>query len=123
MDSLRTEALTDALRSDLGDGLRTVAVGDVPGREYDITYMRADIDELYTDEMREKIFEEIVLEHIAEARQKDLFPPLGGLEYTVRVFDDGINLVGWTDELALFVGLDDDESLIPPAVAACREQL
>lgn len=123
MDSLRTEKLTDALRSDLGDGLRTVAVGNVPGREYEITYMRADIDELYTDEMRENVFEEIVLEHIAEARQEDLFPPLGRLGYTIRVFEKGINLVGWTDELALFVGLDDDESLIPPAVTSCREQL
>ena len=123
MNSASAEALTEALRSDVGDGLRTVAVGDVPEREYDVAYMRPDIDELYTDEMRENIFEEIVLEHIAEARKEDLFPPLGGLEYTVRIYQQGVNLVGWTDETAVFVGLDPDPKLVAPTVAVCRRKL
>ncbi|WP_135851659.1 DUF7522 family protein [Halorussus salinus] len=123
MDSESPSALTDGLRTNVGDGLRTVAVGRVPEEEYDVTYMRSDIDDLYTDEMRENILEEIVLEHIAEARKEGLFPPLGALEYTIRVFEEGINLVGWTDETAVFVGLDADPELIAPAVAACRREL
>ncbi|MFC7081021.1 hypothetical protein [Halorussus caseinilyticus] len=123
MDSASAQALTDALSGALGDGLRTVAVGNVSVPEYEIIYMRPDIDELYTEEMRENILQEIVFEHIAEARNEDLFPPLAGLEYTVRIYEQGMNLVGWTDDTALFVGLDPDEELLPTAIEVCRQEL
>ena len=41
--------------------------------------MRDDVDEKYTDEMREEIFDEVVLESIAENHQQELFPSLGDL--------------------------------------------
>lgn len=116
-------ALTDALRDGIGDGLRTVAVVDVPEQTYELAYMRADIDEMYTEEMREDILEEVVFEHIAEARKEDLFPPLDGLEYTVRIYGKGINLVGWTDDTAIFVGLDRDPDLVPSVVSICQREL
>ncbi|WP_135829075.1 hypothetical protein [Halorussus halobius] len=123
MSSTLSNALTDALHDAVGDGLRTVALVDVPDQEYELAHMRADIDEMYTGEMREDILEEVVFEHIAEARKEDLFPPLGGLEYTVRIYGKGINLVGWTRETAVFVGLDRDPELVPPAVSVCRREL
>lgn len=121
-DALRLD-IRDALRTELGEGLRTVGVGRIADHEYDITYMREDIDEKYTEEMREEIFDEVVLESIAEDHQKDLFPALGDLQYTIRVFEDGINLVAWHDDEAVFVGLDHDETLLGPAVAVCRRTL
>ena len=123
MSSTLSNALTDALRETVGDGLRTVAVAEVPDQEYELAYMRPDIDEMYTEEMREDILEEIVFEHIAEARKEDLFPPLDGLEYTVRIYGKGINLVGWTHDTAIFVGLDRDPELVPPAVSVCQREL
>lgn len=123
MTPQRAEGLTDALRSNLGDGLRTIAVGSIPDRDYEVTYIRPDVDDQYTDEMREDIFQDLVLERVAEGHQQDLFPPLGDLEYTVRVFEGGINIVGWRGEAVVFVGLDDDESLIPSAISACRQVL
>lgn len=123
MNPQRATDVTESLQRELGDGLRTVACGNVPNREYDITYMREDIERLYSEEMRNDIVDEIVLENIAEARQTDLFPPLGRLRYTARVFEHGINLVGWKEDDAVFVGLDDDEELIPPAIGVLREQL
>lgn len=123
MSSLPADALTEALQSDLEDGLRAVAVADLSKKAYEIVYIRDDIAAQYTDEMRDEIFEEMVLENIAEARQTDLFPPLGRLRFTARVFEHGINVVGWDDDEAVFVGLDDDESRIPKAIAACRREL
>ncbi|WP_132057436.1 hypothetical protein [Halorussus amylolyticus] len=123
MDPRHATDLANALESDIGDGLRTVAVGNVSERTYDIFYIRDDIDEMYTDEMREEIFGEMVLENIAEARQNDLFPPLGRLRFTARVFEHGINVVGWDENVAVFVGLDGDEELISQAVETCRETL
>lgn len=123
MNAFPSADLTETLQSDLGEGLRAVAVADLSDRSYEVVYIREDIDAQYTDEMREEIFEEIVLENIAEARQTDLFPPLGRLDFTVRVFERGINLVGWDSDEAVFVGLTDDESLIPAAIAACRREL
>lgn len=115
--------LRDALQTELGEGLRTVAIGRITDREYDMLYMREDIEEKYTEEMRQEVFEEVVLESIAEDHQKNLFPTLGGLQYTIRVFESGINLVAWKDEEAVFVGLDHDESLICPAIEVCRRVL
>ena len=115
--------LREALRTELGECLRTVAIGRIDEREYDIVYMRDDIDEKYTDEMREEIFDEVVLESIAEDHQQDLFPSLGDLQYTIRIFDGGINLVAWRGDEAIFVGLDRDEALLGPAVAVCRRTL
>jgi len=123
MSSTPSNALTDALQEAVGDGLRTVAVADVSEQTYELAYMRPDIDELYTEEMREDILQEVVLEHIAEARKEDLFTPLDGLEYTVRIYGGGINLVGWTDDTAIFVGLDRDLELVPPAVSVCQREL
>ncbi|WP_134670719.1 DUF7522 family protein [Halorussus marinus] len=120
MDALAPTELTEALQTDVGDGLRTVAVGDLTDREYSIVYIRDNIDETYSEDMREEIFEEMVFEHISEARQTDLFPPLGSLEFTTRIFEDGINVVGWDEEVAVFVGLDPDPTLIPTTVEACR---
>ncbi|WP_276300555.1 DUF7522 family protein [Halorussus lipolyticus] len=115
--------LCEALRTELGERLRTIAVGRISDREYDIAYMRDDIAEEYTDEMREEIFDEVVLESIAEDKQQDLFPALGDLQHTIRVFEDGINLVAWCDDEAVFVGLDPDATLLGPAVAVCRRML
>jgi hypothetical protein len=131
MDSQSTNASTDAfrpdlrnaLRTELGEGLRAAAIGRITDREYDILYMREDIDEKYTEEMREEVFDEIVLESITEDHQKNLFPTLGGLQHTIRVFESGINLVAWQDDEAIFVGLDHDESLIGPAIEVCRRVL
>jgi hypothetical protein len=71
--------LREALRSELGERLRIVAIGRIDDREYEIAYMRDDVDEKYTDEMREEIFDEVVLESIAEDQQQELFPSLGDL--------------------------------------------
>jgi len=120
MDGLAPEAFADELREEIADGLRTVAVGDMTDREYSVVYMREDIERAYSEDEREEIFEEMVFEHISEARQTDLFSPLGSLQFTTRVFEDGINVVGWEDEVAVFVGLDPDESLIPTTIGACR---
>lgn len=115
--------LRDALQTELGEGLRAVAIGRITDREYDVLYMREDIDEKYTEEMRQEVFEEVILESIAEDHQKNLFPTLGGLQYTIRVFEGGINLLAWQDEEAIFVGMDHEENLICPAIEVCRRVL
>jgi len=115
-----TERLTADLRDAVGDGLRTVATGNTVAESFDIAYMREDIDALYSPEERDEILHDLVLENLVEVRQEDLFAPLGGLEFTSRVFEHGINVVGWDGEEGVFVGLDPDTTLIPTTMETCR---
>ncbi|WP_231184092.1 hypothetical protein [Haladaptatus sp. DYF46] len=117
---MKTKALTDALRDAVGDGLRTVATGNIEEKSFDIVYMREDIGSLYSEEEREEILHDLVLENLVEVRQERLFAPLGDLQLTSRVFEYGINVVGWNENAGVFVGLDPDETLIPTTIRACR---
>jgi hypothetical protein len=74
---MKTEILTDALQDAVGDGLRTVATGDTDEESFDIVYMREDIGALYSENEREEILHDLVLENLVEVRQEGLFAPLG----------------------------------------------
>ena len=123
MNSEGVDSFVGELEQKLDGGLRTIAVGQFEAESYDIVYIRDDIAAQYSEEMREQIFNDLVLENLVEVRQQDLFPPLGGLKYTARVFDGGINVIGWEEDKGVFIGLDDDVSLVEPTISACRSEM
>lgn len=104
----------------MGDGLRTVATGDTDEESFEICYMRENIGALYSEEEREEILHDHVLENLVEVRQGGLFAPLGHLRFTSRMFEYGITVVGWNENAGVFIGLDPDETLIPTMIRACR---
>ena len=122
MRSDLAEEYAGRLESALGDPLRTVAIGDLDHQLYEVVYMREDIGQLYPSEKRDEIFNDALLENVAERRQEELFSPLGRLNFTTRVFDGGINVYCWIDEdEAVFVGLGEEIGLIEPTISICRD--
>jgi cobalamin biosynthesis Mg chelatase CobN len=116
------QALTDALREELGESLRTVAVGDVEARDYELTYIRDDVAALYDDEDVEAAFRAVAVERVGADIEDDLYEPLGRTESTIRTYENGINVLLWAaDAGAVFVGLDDDPTRIPRVLSVGRE--
>ncbi|MFW5930003.1 MAG: hypothetical protein ACOCT0_06270 [Halobacteriota archaeon] len=120
MDVAGARRVTDRLKDEV-ETLRTVAVGDTESQEYELLFMREDIGRLYPEETRDEIFRDALLERIAERKQEELFDPLGSIEFTVRVFEGGINLLVWGDGDAMFVGLGPEEDAIPVVTDICRD--
>ncbi|MDY6779652.1 MAG: hypothetical protein SV760_03725 [Halobacteria archaeon] len=119
----KMEALTRELREEFGEDARTVAVGNMTEEEYEVVYIRDEIDRLYPESKKEEIFKDVLLENISERRQEDLFEPLGDLKFTVRVFEAGVNVGAWRGDEALFVGLGPVEDEIPRVIEICRKHL
>lgn len=114
------EQCTSALVEEFGDALRVVAIGDGDADEYEIRHIRDDIAQQYPPPDRREIFEDALLEALACDSQEELFRR-GKLEYTVRVFERGINVLCWIgDRRMLFVGLDRDPSLISETIARVK---
>lgn len=119
----QVDELVERLQGILGDDLRSVAVGRLDRREYEIGYMREDISEAYSEEMREEIFREAVLERLSQPQQSELFPELGEPHSTIRLFDNGAYVLYWGSIDAAFVAFDPDETLIPQVIDACERTL
>ncbi|SIQ89532.1 hypothetical protein SAMN05421858_0725 [Haladaptatus litoreus] len=117
---MNADELITELQDAVGDSLRTIAIGDADSETFSIAFMRDDIGALYSDSERQKIAHDLVLENLVEVRQEDLFEPLGDLQFTTRVFEHGINVIGWGGTRGAFIGLDPDETLIPTTIRACR---
>jgi hypothetical protein len=118
-----TEAVVEALRERVGEHLRAVFYGDFREREYHVLHASTAVVEQYSAEDVEAIADDVALEWVAEARQGDLYEPIGELEVTVRVFERGINVVAWGrgEDPTVFVGLDGDASALPATVDVLRE--
>ncbi|WP_323190599.1 hypothetical protein [Halostella sp. PRR32] len=113
---------TSTLITDFGDALRLIGVGDGAADEFEIQYIRDDIAEQYSPPDRRELFDGAILEALMCERQEDLVQR-GELEYTIRVFERGINLlcrIG--DRRMLFVGVDRDLSLIPATIARIERE-
>ncbi|MEM4780221.1 MAG: hypothetical protein QXG03_01445 [Halalkalicoccus sp.] len=115
----RIERLAADLEGAVGESLRTVAIGDLDDLDHEVAYMRPDVDARYDREEYGRIVRDVLLEQVASAQQADLFA-IGALEYTVRIFEEGINVVGRTNDSVFFVGLDPDPEAIPRVVECCR---
>ncbi len=117
--------LVEELRSIAGDGLRTVACGHFEEKEFRLLYVDPETIAEYTAAGVREIQQDVTLESLAAERQKDLYEPIGELEVTTRVFEDGANLMAWGygEKPSVFVGLDDSVEHLTPAVEALREYL
>lgn len=121
MSEMMTQ-LADALRAGIGDSLRGVFYGDFKTREYTIAYAHEETLDQYTAEQTEQIVDDIALEQVGKARQEALFEPVGSLRFTVRYFDDGINVMAWgvEDVPTVYIGLDGDAKNVPIVLEQLR---
>lgn len=111
------------LRSELGSALRAAAVGDLDDRDYDVLYMRPDVEEKYSTEAQDRIFEDLVFEYVASPAREDDFEPLGDLNFTIRSFENGHVVMCWEDDLLLYVSLDPSSHFVPPTMRLLQKQL
>ncbi|WP_336135933.1 hypothetical protein [Natronomonas amylolytica] len=111
------------LRAELGGALRTVAVGDIEKREYEIRYMRSDVADQYSGEIQDRIFEDLVFEYVGSPAREDDFEPLGDLQFTTRTFENGHVVMCWGDDVLLYVTLDPSSYFVPPTMRLLEDQL
>ncbi|MEF8806509.1 hypothetical protein [Natronomonas sp.] len=111
------------LRAELGGALRTVAVGDIEERDYEVLYMRPDVSDQYSGETQDRIFEDLVFEYVGSPAREEDFEPLGDLEFTIRSFENGQVVMCWGDDLLLYVTLDPSSHFVPPTMRLLEKQL
>ncbi|KTG08962.1 hypothetical protein AUR64_14230 [Haloprofundus marisrubri] len=114
--------LLTALQDETGDSLRTVAYGNFESREYNLLYADAETIQQYSAADIDAIVDDLALEQLAAERQTELYEPIGDLELTIRVFEEGINVLARGSETTpmLFVGLDGDERNLLPTISILR---
>ncbi|SDM73761.1 hypothetical protein SAMN04487949_2447 [Halogranum gelatinilyticum] len=118
----KIDELATTLRDEVGDELRTVFYGDFKTREYQVVYADEEILSQYSPEDTKQIVDDISLEQVGASRQESLFEPIGSLEFTVRYFEDGINVMAWgfDDIPTIYIGLGDDEATVPRVIEIVR---
>lgn len=112
-----------ALREELGGALRTVAVGDLEDRDYEVLYMRSDVADQYSTDDQDRIFEDLVFEYMGGPAQEEKFEPLGALQFTIRSFEEGHVVMCWDDDILLYVSLDPSSYFVPPTMRLLEKQL
>ncbi|SFR61859.1 hypothetical protein [Halogeometricum limi] len=112
----------ESLETEVGEGLRGVFYGDFETRSYQVAYANPTVLDDYSSNDVEDIVDDIALEQLTARQQEKLYEPLGELEVTVRVFEGGINVMGWgtTEIPTVYVGLDGDTANIRPATRLLR---
>jgi len=117
------DRFVDAARERLGDHLQAVVHGDLEHREYTLAYARPTFSERHEAENVAEVVEEHTLERIEIPYQESLHPTLGGLEVTIRVYENGVNVHGWGwdgESSIVVVYLDDDVADVPWVVERIR---
>ena len=114
--------LVEELHDQVGDALRVVA--RYRDRSYEMSYLREDLDSLYTDTDLDAIFDDFVLQGLHKDRLDDLFRA-GTLECSMFQFEDALVFhftPGGSEGLAVSIdpgtGVD-----IESLVATCRSYL
>lgn len=98
--------LTDFLENRAGDHLRSVLRYDAD--EKNVVHVRDDVADEYSDDEVAAVMQDLRLEAIEKSYQENLYDH-GGLNCTVRCFDDAIELHFPRDETAgTVVALDAD---------------
>lgn len=117
-----TEGLVDELRDDIGDGIRTVATCD--RGEYDLRFIRDDVDAEYSEEEISRLFQQVEIEGMGYAHFEELFHT-GELECAIYGFEGALMFQLPVDEFSgLFVTTDRDIRLNPESVIGiCKEAI
>lgn len=111
------------LKKELGSALRTTVVGDIDSGESEVVYVRSDVEQEYPPEMRDRIFETLVFEYLGSPAKESDFEPLGELEFTVRSFENGNIVMGWNEELLMFVSVEPSAHFVAPTIRILKKQV
>ena len=111
---LDARAIVDALTDDVGEGLRSVAEYDNNG--YELYYIRDDLEETYSAEEIQRVYEQIDVEGLGYYTLQKVFKA-GDLECATYTFEDGRMFhlpIG--DFSGLFVSIDRSTAIDHDAV-------
>lgn len=111
--------LVAKLHDEVGDALRVVA--QYRNGDYDVNYMRGDVESRYSGGQMDEIFEDLVIQGIHKARLEELFSA-GGLECSLFKFEESLMFHFTPEEgRGLFVTVDSDAGIDIEAFAATCE--
>ena len=104
--SAKSTRLVDSLQSEYDEALRAVATYDRDG--YELHYTSSDIDANYSESSIEDIYDNVVLQDIAQPLDEDLFSDMGDVRGRLRIFEDGTVAHFWPseDEEGVFLAFD-----------------
>ena len=108
------DELVDELQAEVGDALRSVATYD--RGDYELLYVRDDIDAAYSDEERAELFKQIEIEGMGYSHFEGLFHT-GALESAIYGFEKALMVQFPADEFTgLFVTVDRDVTMNPESI-------
>jgi hypothetical protein len=95
MSVTSAESLTEFLKERVDDHLRSVIYYDDDGG--DVLYVRDDVADEYTERDVAEVVRDVRLEAVEKPHQEDLYAH-GSLNYTVRSFEDAVEMHFLHDE-------------------------
>jgi len=107
----RSTRLVDELQSTYDGRLRAIATYDRDG--YELHYTSADVDANYSQDDIDDIYDDVVIQDIAQPFHEDLFSDMGDVRGKMRVFEDGTVAHFWPSENEEGVFLAFDSSADP----------
>ena len=107
----RSTRLVDELQSTYDGRLRAIATYDRDG--YELHYTSADVDANYSQDDIKNIYDDVVIQDIAQPFHEDLFSDMGDVRGKLRVFEDGTVAHFWPSENEEGVFLAFDSSADP----------
>lgn len=128
VETARYEAMAERLAVDLDGGVLAVGVGDAETLAFEQVYLREGAgaewaDGLFSPEIQSEIFESVATENFFDIGEDDLRSPMGDLQFTDRIYEHAIVVVGWEDTETVVVTIERDVDDIPPTVRALEEIL
>ena len=103
--------LVERLQSTYDNTLRVVATYDPDG--YELHYTSQDVDANYSQSNIDDIYDDVVVQDIAQPFQEDLFSDMGDVRGKLRIFEGGTVAHFWPSEDRKGVFLVFDSSADP----------
>ena len=116
--SKQSTQLVDSLQAEYGEVLRVVATYDRD--TYELHYTSPDIDANYSESNFDEIYDDVVIQDVAQPFHEELFSDMGDVRGKLRVFADGTVAHFWPseDDEGVFLAFD---SSADPSVRSLLE--
>ena len=120
----KADALVDALRDDLGEGLHGVFYGNFRERDYTVAYLHEDVRKEFEPGKITDLVSVIVDEQLDIHDHGDLSHMLGDVRVTVRAFENAAHVLLWDsrEDTGLMVGVTPDAATVGTALGAVEAE-
>ena len=121
----RADAIVDALRDDLGEGLHGAFYGNFKEHDYTVAYLHDDVRGEFEPGEITDLVSVIVDEQLELHDHDELDYMLGDVRTTVRSFENAAHVVSWDsrEDTGLLVGVASDPETVGAALGAVEAEL